>query len=100
MADIACGSINGHVPVQRHLNRHVRCSAKTIKSEPPARLDPRKTQRAEADNPRAEERRGLLIWKPFGDFVDEVFGRDDVLRVAAVDRVSCERRVVAKIFCS
>src|SRR5580700_1195110 len=82
----------------RHLNRHMRRRAKTIKSQPPAWLDTRKPQAAESNDPRAKQWRGLQIGESFGNRVNEILRRNDIFGVATIDAVSSERRVVTKIF--
>ena len=98
MLRAARGRVNFRAPVARHLNRDVRGRAETVKSEPPAALDSGKAQTPKADDPGAQQRRGLFIGKRFGNRINERLGCDRVFGVAAVDRVAGERRMIAEIF--
>ena len=85
-------SVNIHSPVTRHLNGHMRGSAKSVECESGTLLDARQAQRAKADDSGAQQRRGLLIGKGFRNGIDEILRRDRVFRVAAIDGVAGERR--------
>src|SRR5580704_2210547 len=87
-----------HAPVPRHLDRHVSRRAKTIQRQASALLDSGNSQAAEADDPRAKERRRLLIFKILRDTVHKIFGRNREFSVASVNCIACKFRMVAEVF--
>src|SRR5580704_18692024 len=87
-----------HAPVPRHLDRHVSSRAKTIQRQASALLDSGNSQAAEANDPRAKERRRLLIFKILRNTVHKIFGRNREFSVASVNGIAGEFRMVAKIF--
>jgi hypothetical protein len=84
--------------VERYLNSNVGGCAKSIEAQLAAGLNSGKAQAAEADDSGAEQRGGLLIWELFGDGIDKVLRRNNVLSVTSVNGITRERRMVAKIF--
>jgi len=89
---------HARTPIFRNLDRDVRRRAESIKSERLAAFDFRNAQTTKSDDARTQQRRSLQILKSVRQFVDEVFARDDVFRVAAVDCVAGKSRCVAQIF--
>src|SRR5205085_5878434 len=81
--------------VPRHLRHDVRGRAEAVEAEP-LRVA-RRAQRAVADQPRAEERRRLLVRVALWDREAEALVGDGVLRVAAVEVVAGEARRVAEV---
>src|SRR5580704_15395116 len=81
----------------RYLYGHVRCRSKTIQAQATALLDAREAQRAETNDARTEQRRGLIVRKSFGNGIDEILRGDDIFSIASVDRIACERRMVTQI---
>src|SRR5262249_48925141 len=78
----------------------VRRRAESVNAQPFAGRwagNARQPQRPKADDPRAEQRRGLFVAEGFGNRVDEIRLRHGVLGVTAVDQPSGERRVLAEI---
>src|SRR5207249_3534153 len=84
-------------PVSGDLDRDVRGGAESVETEPAPLADRGESERAKADDPGAEERRRGEIGEPPGDPIDEGFGCDHVLSVAAVGAPAGEERIVAEI---
>ena len=80
------------------MSRSMPSSAETINAQRAAAGDTGNAQAAETDNPGTQQRRGLKIAKAFGKGVDEVFMRDGVFGIAAIDGVAGKLRRVAKVF--
>ena len=97
MTRIARGSVDFHVPVPCHLNRHMRGRSEAVKAQTSSRLDGRKPQTSKSNDSCAKERRCLLVGKAFRNSVSKILGRDDVLGIAAVHAVAGELRAVAQI---
>src|ERR1700730_10772079 len=98
MTRVARRGVHRHVPIPRHLNRHMCRRAKTVKSQAPTGFDPREPQASKSDDSRAEQRCSLLVGKSFGKRINKILRRNDVFRVAAIDAIAGERRMVTKIF--
>src|SRR5438309_12091393 len=98
MPRIACRSINFHVPMPRHLDRHMRGRTEAVKAKLSTRLDARKPQRPKSDDSCAQKRRSLFIRKSFRNGIGKILRRDDVLGVASMHGVTGKLRVIAKIF--
>ena len=69
-------SVHFNAPMPRDLNRDVRRRSEAVKREAPAALDSRKAQAAKPDDAGAQQRRGVLVGKRFGDRVNEILRRD------------------------
>src|SRR5262249_10470616 len=100
MPRVAREGVNVNAPMARDLDRDVRRRAEAVNAQPFTGRragDARQPQRAEADDARAEQRRGLFVVEGFRDRVDEISRGDGVLCVTAVDQPSGERGVLAKV---
>src|SRR5215468_3349837 len=84
----------------RHLRHDMGRSAKAINAEP-RRLSrhrhARHLERAVADQPSTEQRRGLGVAVTFGNWKNVARVGNGVLGIAAVDLVAGKARVVAKV---
>src|SRR5208337_1540627 len=74
--------------------------AKPVESQPLSVMNLAHFQATVADDSRAQKRRGLLVWKPFRDRIDEILRRHNVLRISAVHAVPGEKWRIAQILFS
>jgi hypothetical protein len=100
VADVARHRIYLYFPVERDLNGQVSCGAETIETKFTAGLDAREAKRAKSDYSSAQQWGGLLIRETLRNRVDEIFRRDNILGVSAIDGVPGECGVVAQILVS
>src|SRR5438309_5187296 len=98
MACISRHCIDFDVPVPRYLDGDVGGGTKSIEAQFVPRLNSGESQAAESDDSGAEERGGLLVRELLRDGIDKVLRRNNVLSVTAVHGITCEGRIVAKIF--
>ena len=84
---IARADVDLGAAAARQLQRHVTGGAEAVDAQARAGpvADPGQAQRAVADDPRAQQRRGRAIAEAVGQRVDEVGARGAQLGVAAVD---------------
>src|SRR5262252_6364749 len=100
MPRVAREGVNVNAPMARDLDRDVRRRSESVYAQPFSGRragNARQPQRAEADDARAEQRRGLFVAEGFRDRVDEISRGDGVFCVTTVDQPSGERGVLAKV---
>src|SRR5437870_1643694 len=81
----------------RHLYRDVRRRAKSVQPQPPRLACARQPQGAVAYHARTQQRRGLLIRKPAGNGISELFAGYLVVSIPAVNVIAREASVVTQV---
>src|SRR5690349_3930935 len=97
MPSISRRGVHFYVPMASHLDGDMSRRSEAIESQPSPGPDPRKPQRSKSNNPRTQERRGLLIGKSFRNRVSKTLGGNDVLCISSVYRVTGKLRRVAQV---
>ena len=85
-------------PMPRHLNTDTRARAETVQAKPLTGLHVGQPQRPIADDPGAQQRRGLHVAEALRDRHAVGFRHGHVFGIAAVDGVAGEQRRLAQIF--
>src|ERR1700730_6696158 len=98
MAPAAAHHEHAASPMLQHLDRDMRRAAEAVKADGRARPNLRALDRAKADYPRAQKRRGGLVAERVGQRVGKIFAHDHELGIATVVVVAGETSAGAEIF--
>src|SRR5258707_14698362 len=97
---LARGDKHLRSPIFCNLKTHVTRCAEAVDAQPVTFANTSKTQTAKADDPRAQQGRGLKIGEALRDRIDKVFVSQGVLGVPAVHGVARELRSIAEVLAS
>src|ERR1700722_951678 len=91
------GDINPALPGLQNLDRQTRGAAKTEKSDSLTLLYPGNAQAAKADDPGAQQGSHMHVVQTLRDRKRKVGAHQRILRVATIDGISGECRVIAQV---